>query len=397
MQAQLSRLIMSAVLVALAATGCKRLSGASTRSVEIPQTSVRDQGNAGFCWAYSDQAFIESYMLAKKGVPIDLSEEMFAFYRTAWDLFNLTLDSDGDDIADTDACSLNQGDLLNVGFNLAKELGVIPESAWSIKFNDSTGFNADTVHNNIKRRFLNYVKGRKKGSVTLEEIVSKVMVGPGVYPSAPPASFVVDGRTYTGPSYLAEYIGFNPNEFKRYNLYNLSQTELDMRIMHIKRTLARGYTVPIGIGVFGDVPYFELAGTGKTAADLRFDGGHAILITDFVNKGGRPGAMSVGEIQNEVMRPSSELAYFVVKNSWGQTNQPSSQKPGYSAIDREYLLEQAKVFRGFAVYLPKSVDSIDPNSLVEVSTRVSNQGQTRGNCPQGYVWSVRAEACVPSR
>ncbi len=150
-KAQHTHLILLWLLSVLATAGCRLfLPGrTSVDSEEIPQTGPRHQGNAGFCWAYANQAFIESFMLARKGIEIDLSEEMFAFYRTARDLFDLTQAADGDTIW-PERSTCEQIDVLNLGFNVAKDFGVIPESAWSVKFNDSTGLNADAVHSNIK-------------------------------------------------------------------------------------------------------------------------------------------------------------------------------------------------------------------------------------------------------
>jgi C1A family cysteine protease len=44
------------------------------KTVDIPQTAVKDQNSIGFCWYYATMGLIETLMLKKTGQSVDLSE-----------------------------------------------------------------------------------------------------------------------------------------------------------------------------------------------------------------------------------------------------------------------------------------------------------------------------------
>jgi hypothetical protein len=74
------------------------------------------------------------------------------------------------------------------------------------------------------------------------------------------------------------------------------------------------------------------------------------LIDDFVNIGGKEGALPVAELLQEFLRPTKDLDYFVFKNSWGtdaKMNEAgvviSGSETGFYKMDREYLVGSANL------------------------------------------------------
>ena len=49
----------------------------------IPQSTLKHQGDIGLCWSYATVALIESDYLIRTGKEVDLSEEMLGFFRLA--------------------------------------------------------------------------------------------------------------------------------------------------------------------------------------------------------------------------------------------------------------------------------------------------------------------------
>ncbi|NBO37867.1 hypothetical protein EBU99_04710, partial [bacterium] len=80
------------------------------------------------------------------------------------------------------------------------------------------------------------------------------------------------------------------------------------------------------------------------------DGGHLVLVTDFINKGGSRGAVTDANLQLELMKPAADLDAFLFKNSWGvgaKTNEAGkpvgSSVDGYYRMDLSYLSGIAKI------------------------------------------------------
>jgi hypothetical protein len=360
-------------LAAFSLSGCKvrsfkKTSGLDT--VEIPQTEVKNQGYANLCWAYATVGFMESYALLNKGVEINLSEEFYLFYRTANDFYNLTQDYNGNEIR-YEYVQVDESDVLNIGFNISKEFGAIPESVWNFKFDNPAGLSSANVMENVRKKFVQFYRGKKKGSVTLEQIVREVMVGQNAFPSEPPTSFAFKGKNYSGKQFLREALGFNPDGFQRFDIPAGDKKQFDLAILRIKHALARGLTVPLGFSVYKGVPQYELKNASIPFLGLRAIAGHAVLITDFVNKADLyPGALSVEEIKKAVKLPTSELSYFLVKNSYGAEG-TSHPRGGYSNIDLEYLLPQLKSGH-LSFYALKEFEEINERSEVQVNKKVSS-------------------------
>ena len=328
-----------------------------TDSVEIPQTPVENQQRVGFCWAYAAVGLVESDYKVRTGEEIQLSEEALGFYRMVEGIYYLTQNLDGQDLIDMLNEDTFQGWVLSSDeipdtFDLVQRYGVVPESVWKVKFED--GDKVDAMVKVIRKAAARLVFDAPSAkSITRKQIASEVLLAPGAWPSEPPKSFTVEGTTYTPKTYL-NHLGFRPNDYAPVSTNK--PEDLGKVINAAKRALVRGVSVPLGFPVNFDllkVDTFSGAGADLNRADNFFkDGGHAVLIDDFVNKGSQPGALPLQQVIQEFLRPSTDLDYFVFKNSWGTEAKMNEagvvirgSKTGYYKIDQDYLRGSANLSR----------------------------------------------------
>jgi hypothetical protein len=373
-------------LALLGTTACGLQSptnSATVESVEIPQTAIENQGRLGICWAYATTGLIESQYKANTKKSINLSEESIALFHMAHALHKMFQTIGTVDLwKATAADKLPEGWFLRMSdltrpenateddmdaLDLIKRYGVWPESVWNAKADTSE--KRDTMRRQISERARAFIRDGKQYDATVEQIIEEIVVGPGLFSSRPPATFVYEGRQYTPQEFLKS-LSFDPDDFVAVE----AQSESDYRkvISATKRTLARGMSVPLGFPInISRLQNDTFSGKGIVSQSLgdlvnfTRDGGHLVLVTDFVNTGSTEGSIPMPELQEELDREEYSLDYLVFKNSWGvgaKNNEAGipvgGSASGYYKIDREYLLASAKVgaYRGWApltVVVPK--------------------------------------------
>jgi hypothetical protein len=345
----------------LAVSACKTSKPRSDlESVEIPQSPVKNKMKIGFCWAYATTDFLESEYKKKSGVHLNLSEEALGFYRIAEHLMEIVgTKADPAKIMADIACQRFQGlHVLKVrdtqragGFELAERHGVIPEDVYSVKF-ESEDQRADTFYG-IRERMKILLAEKPAAKITREDIESRVIVRPAGsetrasnFLSVPPLSFSYQGKTWTPQDFYRQHLNVKPSDYVK--LEFRSEADYPKLVMLIKKTLAAGVSVPFGFGVDRNHLFQEdgvtvfsgkktVAGPNPTVdpyaakADPLKESGcppktmeeyaqgkHAVVITDFVNKGGKEGAFeSQQKLDREVGKSADELEYLKIKNNWG--------------------------------------------------------------------------------
>ena len=353
-------------LAILAGCGPQPQSGSDLKTVDIPQSPVENQAAVGFCWSYATMGLIESRYKATTGKDVRLSPEALGFYRMAEGLYELTRIKNPRQILDT----LKTDDLQ--GFNvmsddrkayhdamsLLQTYGVVPESVWSYKFMTDTQVQTVVIalKANLVRLVIGQVlKGRDATGLTRDDIINKVMTGPGAFPKAPPKTFPApeNGQTVTAVDYMRKNLAFQPEAYGFIEANDASG--LPAVIAGLKRTVVRGVDGLLAFPVNTDRLHGN-AFTGKGVdlhgnGNFTRDGGHEVLVTDFVNKGSKAGALKSAAIASELKRPASDLDQFVFKNSWGQFTKKDAaghvvlgSATGYYTIDYEYL--EGSVFAG---------------------------------------------------
>jgi hypothetical protein len=324
-------------------------------SVEIPQTAIENQNKIGFCWAYAIVGLVESDYKLRTGSDIQLSEEALGFYRMLEGIYFWTQNLSGQELVEQIKTDSFQGWVLTDKtlpdtFKLVQKYGVIPESAWKVKFENELV--VDRMVQTIQKQVLQLIlQNPNPRSITRDQILNSALLAPGAWASQPPTNFSLDGKSYTPQTYLTE-IGFNPSNYK--SLVSNLPSDVDTMIAAAKQALLRGVSVPLGFPVNfdrlqGDM--FKGAGTDLSVPENFYrDGGHAVLIDDFVNVGGKAGALPLDQLMVEFLKPSKDLDYFIVKNSWGKdakTNEAGvvieGSETGYYRIDLAYLQGSANM------------------------------------------------------
>ena len=343
-------------------------------TVAIPQTPVEDQMKIGFCWAYTTIAFVESVYKSKTGKEVNLSEEALGFERMAEGLLYLakqsspaTIDADFDEMG-LEGWMIRSQDSMPDALDLVQKYGAVPESVWNHKFANRS--EAEALLASVKSNFLSLAHLQGTQGLTLDTIVQKALLGAGGFKSAPPASFSVDGKTVTAKEYASQVLQFHSED---YGIVEASGSDGYARVVSAtKRALGRGLSVPLGMGVNMDRLHngrFSGAGVSTTSPDAFFrEGGHAVLITDFVNVGGQKGAVDSATLKAELAKSPDALDYLVAKNSWGRNAQSnekdvtlSGSPDGYYSLDQSFLKGEASLasnaqFAGiFSVVVPLDI------------------------------------------
>jgi hypothetical protein len=368
-------MVLVALTVAVAACG-RPVDPSSERSVDIPQTAIKAQNKIGFCWAYATTGFLESLLLKKSGQAVDLSEEAIGFYRMAEELKALSLTysaaelADGKMVAEKTFEGLEGWDLtFNPVYNpqfparnalqLVHDYGVVPESVWSYKFLSQDQTEAFFTY--VFTKFAALMQANGQEHVTMDMIFD-LLASPEAYGSRPPASFTYvlpNGQqsTMTAQEFAANVIGFSPDDYT----YMIPDQQIgyDKLVTAVKETLARGIDVPLSFNIYeGSENRWDASFSAKTLdpSDLELDGGHAVLVTDFVNKNGQPGALPTAALSAEMSKPASELDFVVIKNSWDTSVQsPLLRLPGYFTMDQGYLQLLARSQEDVAIVVPRDI------------------------------------------
>ena len=367
--------------IAFSCAAKHRVSGLDT--VGIDQTEVRDQYRVGFCWAYAAIGLIESKYKMETGKSLDLSEEALGFRRmaesllsnaTAYKAGRMSLDEATNPLVTQNGLEgwyvRGGGPSQPGGMELAEKYGVMPESAWSFKF--KTGNDVQRLKAAILSRYSEVLAG--SGQITMRDIES-VLTAPGAYPSVPPATFVFDGREISSASFVHDVLKFRSADYKR--VVARGSGDAPKVVAAAKRALVRGVSVPMSF--IADEAYLTNGVYRADAAGALPDKkkGHAVLITDFVNDGGREGAIPEAEIRAELAKGYDSLAFLKFKNSWGvraRTNERgvpvSAGSEGYFYLTRSYLDAIASV-PYLEVIVPADI-AADPFGEEPINQRVAD-------------------------
>ncbi|NBX17507.1 MAG: hypothetical protein EBR09_09100 [Proteobacteria bacterium] len=344
----------------------------SLSTVAIPQTGVRDQGRLGICWAYGTTALIESELLRTKNIQADISEEALAFEHmaealraqfakmTSWDLVDFMMRGqlpEGWATRTTKELASMYEDSPHVQHDalaLIKIHGAVPESAWSFKIKTIQEKDqlVRAVRENIRRTL---AEGLIIQKLTIEQIKDLILVGRygTAFPSRPPSYFQWQGEFTTARDFAAGYLNFNPDAWEAIAISK--EEDIPSFVQGVKETLARGHSVPLAFPInidriSGDTFRADTPSKDYSWSSYGRDGGHLVLVTDFMNKGGTRGAVSQATLNDELNKPASELDALLFKNSWGigakmnEKGQPVGMSPdGYYRMEAGYILGISKI------------------------------------------------------
>lgn len=366
------------VLSSIFSCGKPPQKSSTPESVEIDQSPVKNQYSIGFCWAYATLGLLESNYRVKTGQIVNLSEEALGYAHMREELFNLAAAYQRGNISLEQAINATQGQRLEGWFvrsydsdlrldamELIDDYGVIPEDEWSLKFTSPS--DVERLKSVIASPFRTLLMS---GAPVTRQSIDSVLTTPGAFPSTPPESITIDGQTMTPQEFSREKLGFHSEDYVA--IFASSAAEGLSLIQTLKRTLGAGYSVPLSFAVsFDNLQNGSFTATNYPASNLdanpqlvgetlHVSGGHAVLVTDFVNVGGREGEIPSVELRAEIAKNAEQLNYIKLKNSWGarpRTNESgvivSSSEDGYYRMDLGYI-KASSALHNFGIVVPRS-------------------------------------------
>ena len=330
---------------------------------ELPKTEVKSQVRFGICWSYGTIALVESVALSK-GQVVDLSEEQIVFYHMAETLLQMFQTLTTPDlifamargnipegwnarIQPEDEIPMPAGvQRTHDALELLELYGAVPEDQWSFKVPDAEAKKllVQAIQANVSALLK---QGEQLSKLSLKDVMEKILVGKGAFPSVPPLTFTWQGKETSSVDFLKKQLQFQPTEFD--SLVVRKSDEYEGFVMALKEALVMGMTIPLAFPINID----RLKGDLFTGSDISDDknwyafggdGGHLVLVTDFLNVGGKRGATNSATALKESLAPASQLQEIVFKNSWGigaKTNE-TGESIGFSAdgfyrMDVSYL------------------------------------------------------------
>jgi bleomycin hydrolase len=203
-------------MAALAATALAASASADDDKVVVPDstgfkftdvkvlktTPVKNQNKSGTCWCFSGNSFIEDEILSKKGKEVDLSE-MFVVRQCYLEKADRYVRLNG-------ATNFAAGGSIVDVAHVWRELGAVPEQVYNGLAYGEDGH----VHGELDAVLEAYLKGvvanhNKRLSTAWRKGFEAIL---DAYLGPVPATFTVDGKTYT-PRSWADAQGIDPDDY----------------------------------------------------------------------------------------------------------------------------------------------------------------------------------------
>jgi bleomycin hydrolase len=328
-----------------------------TEVINIENTSIKNQGSSGTCWSYSTTSFLESEMIKAGKKPVNLSELYTA--RCAY------VEKGINYVRMHGALSLGDGGELHDVINMYRKYGAIPYEQYT-GLNYGTNINKLGEMGAMTEGLLKAVVQNPNGQLspnwltaytsTLDSYLGKV-----------PESFEYNGKKYTPQTFAQQVVGLNPDDYvefssftdhpyyKKFTLlvpdnwsydqvYNL---QLDDVTNVIDNALKNGYTVAWatdvseksfswvnGVAYVPETPYDVMTTEQKKEM---FDGPKPeMTITPEVRQKAFDDYSTTDDHGMHIVglaKDQNGKEYYIVKNSWG----PSNDYKGYLYVTKAFV------------------------------------------------------------
>ncbi|GAB4297431.1 MAG: C1 family peptidase [Marinilabiliales bacterium] len=165
-------------------------------------TSVKNQYSSGTCWSFATTSFIESEILKKSGVELDLSEMYFvriAYYLKAIDFVKFHGKN-----------NFSEGGQAHDVINIIKKYGMVPENVYQgLNYGEKQHIHVE-MEAMLEAMLSSLVKNpNNKLSTAWKSCVNAVL---DIYLGKTPEKFAYDGKDYT-PEIFVSVMMFNPDEY----------------------------------------------------------------------------------------------------------------------------------------------------------------------------------------
>jgi len=326
-----------------------------TEVINLGNTSIKNQGSSGTCWSYSGNSFLESEMIRMGKKPVEISQIYTAR--------NTYLDKARTYVRLHGGLSLGEGGQFHDVLNSFRKYGTMPQSAYTGLHYGTTRNNFGEMTNMLDAMLGAVVKG-KTLTPNWEKAYTAAMDS---YLGEIPEKFDYNGKSYTPRTFADQVIGINPDDyvgiasvtdhpyysqfvllipdnwsFDRF--YNVKMNDLtDI----IDNALQKGYTVAWatdvsekgfswknGVAYVPEKPFEEMTDQEKSTMfvgpkpELKVTAEERQKAFDNWQTTDDHGMHIVGLVKDQ-----NGKEYYIVKNSWGTTN----DYHGYLYASKEFV------------------------------------------------------------
>ncbi|WP_069659092.1 C1 family peptidase [Arcticibacter eurypsychrophilus] len=335
-----------------------------TEIINLENTSIKSQGSSGTCWSYSTNSFLESEMIKQGRKPVELSPIFTARY--------VYVEKGKNYVRMHGSVGLGDGGALHDVINMYRKYGTVPQSVY-------TGLNYGTKKNkfaemaSITTGILEAVVKNANETLT-PNWINAYSGAIDAYLGKVPQSFTYEGKTYTPQSFAKERVGINPDDYveissftdypyyKKFTLLvpdnwsfdQVYNVKIDDITTIIDNALKKGFTVAWatdvseksfswknGVAYVPEIKYDDMTDQQKNEL---FDGPKPeMTITpemrqqnfDNYNTTDDHGMHIVG-----LAKDQNGKEYYIVKNSWGLTN----DYKGYLYVTKNFVRFKSTAF-----------------------------------------------------
>jgi bleomycin hydrolase len=332
--------------------------------ISLENTSVKNQASSGTCWSYSTNSFLESEMIKAGRKPVELAQIFSAR--------NVYVEKADNYIKMHGAITWGDGGACHDVINMYAKYGAMPQALY-------TGLNYGTTKNKfgemqavLKAMLDVYVKNPNgKLSPNWKQAFNAVLDS---YLGTVPQTFEWEGKKYTPKSFAEQVVGLNPNDYvelasftdKPYyeqtilmvpdnwsldKVYNVKMNDItDI----IDNALKNGYTVAWATDV--SEKYFSWKNGVAYVPEKEFEDMTEEEKAEMFN-GPKPERVITAEMRQQafenysttddhgmhivgIAKDQTGREYYIVKNSWGTTN----DYKGYLYVTKAFVQYKTTAF-----------------------------------------------------
>ena len=328
-----------------------------TEVINLAKMPVQNQGSSGTCWSYSGNSYIESEMLRMGKQPVQLSQ-IFVARNAYQDRAVQYVKMHGN-------LALGEGGLFHDVMNVYKKYGMVPQEVYS-GLNYGTSKNQFGEMSAAMEGFLKGIVSNPNGKLTSNWKTAYAGIM-DAYLGAYPKEFTYNGKKYTPRTFADEVVGINPDDYIPLSSFKNEE-------------LYKPFTLMIpdnwAFGQYYNIPMVDITNTidnalrnGFTVAwaqdvsekSFSWKNGVAYVPTkDFADmtaeekadmfNGPKPERVITEEMRQEAFdnyettddhgmhivglaKDQNGKDYYIIKNSWGATN----DYQGYMYVTKAYV------------------------------------------------------------